>query len=77
VEDVQEIVARNLRLARQAAGVSQEALADAAEVDRTYVSGIERGQRNPTIVVLAKLAAALGTTASALLVGSTGAKGRD
>ena len=60
VENVREIVARNLRLARQQAGLSQETLAELASVDRTYVSGIERGQRNPSITVLAKFANALG-----------------
>lgn len=67
MENVKEIVARNLRLARQKAGISQEALADLADVDRTYVSGIERGKRNPTITILAKFADALGTTTAVLL----------
>lgn len=70
--DIQETLARNLRLARQRAGVSQEALAEMAGIDRTYVSGIERGVRNPTITVVAKFAAALATTASALLEEANG-----
>ncbi len=70
--DIQETLARNLRLARQRAGVSQEALAEMAGIDRTYVSGIERGVRNPTITVVAKFAAALATTASALLEDGNG-----
>lgn len=56
-----------MRLARQRKGVSQEALADLAGVDRTYVSGIERQVRNPTITIVAKLAAALDCTTSDLL----------
>lgn len=71
VEKVQEILARNMRLARQRKGMSQEALADLAGVDRTYVSGIERQVRNPTITVVAKLAAALGCTTSDLLQASS------
>lgn len=67
MQTIQDILARNLRLARQRVGVSQEELADRAGVDRTYVSGIERGVRNPTIGIVARLAAELGTTASALL----------
>ena len=67
MQDVRQIVARNLRVARHKAGISQEALADLADVDRTYVSGVERGARNPTIVIVAKFANALGTTAAALL----------
>jgi transcriptional regulator with XRE-family HTH domain len=67
MEDVRAILARNLRLARARVGVSQEELASRAEVDRTYVSGIERGVRNPTVTIVARLAAELQTTASALL----------
>lgn len=67
MQTIQDILARNLRLARQRVGVSQEELADRAGVDRTYVSGIERGVRNPTIGIVARLAAELGTTVSALL----------
>jgi transcriptional regulator with XRE-family HTH domain len=45
-------------------------LAYEAEVDRTYVSQVERGQRNLTISVLARIAKALKTTADALLISS-------
>ena len=74
MEDVHANLARNLRLARARVGVSQEELADLAGIDRTYVSGIERGIRNPTIGIVAKLAAELDTTASELL--AKGAKSR-
>lgn len=67
MEDVRSILARNLRLARQKAGISQEELADLAGVDRTYVSGIERGLRNPSIEIVARFAVTLGTTTSSLL----------
>ena len=67
MEDARHILATNLRLARVALGMSQEDLAAAAGIDRTYVSGIERGVRNPTITVLARFAYALGTTSAALL----------
>jgi transcriptional regulator with XRE-family HTH domain len=62
------VVAQNVRALRKAAGLSQEELAHEAGVDRTYVSQVERRQRNVTIVVLARLAKALGTTADQLLV---------
>jgi transcriptional regulator with XRE-family HTH domain len=75
MDSIQDILARNLRLARQRAEVSQEELADRAGVDRTYVSGIERGVRNPTIAIVARLAAQLGTTAAALLEHPGAAKG--
>jgi len=44
---------------REAAGLSQEALAFECWLHRTYVSGVERGVRNPTVVVLERLAAPL------------------
>ena len=45
---------------RVARGVSQEILALDAQIDRTYVSRLERGMENPTVVVLDRLVAALG-----------------
>lgn len=56
----QALVARNLRRLRVGRGVSQEALAVDASIDRTYVSRLERGLENPTVAVLEKLAGALG-----------------
>jgi transcriptional regulator with XRE-family HTH domain len=53
------VVAKNVRALREAAGLSQEELAFEAGVDRTYISQIERRQKNITITVLAKIAAAL------------------
>lgn len=52
-------VARNLRRLRVARGVSQEALAVDAAIDRTYVSRLERGLENPTVAVLERIAKAL------------------
>lgn len=57
--DARALVARNLRKLRVRKDLSQEALAIDAKVDRTYVSRLERGLENPTVVVLEKLAAAL------------------
>jgi DNA-binding XRE family transcriptional regulator len=62
---VQTIVARNLRRLRVEQGVSQEALAVDAKVDRTYVSRLERAIENPTILVLERLAKALGSDVAA------------
>ena len=67
MENVRQTLAKNMRLARLAAGFSQEELAHRAKVDRTYVSGIERSVRNPTITVVAKFARELNTTAGELL----------
>ncbi len=70
--DVRVRVGRNLRRYRLAKGVSQEELADLCELDRTYVSGIERGLRNPTVVVLERLAGVLGIAPGLLLEEDTG-----
>jgi transcriptional regulator with XRE-family HTH domain len=60
-------VAENVRKRRKAAGFSQEELGFEAGLDRTYISQVERKQRNVTIVVLARLAGALKTTPAQLL----------
>jgi len=48
-----------IRERRKELGLSQEALAGEAALDRTYVGGLERGERNPTLRVLWRLSAAL------------------
>lgn len=58
--DTRKLVAWNLRRLRVKQGLAQEALAVDAEIDRTYVSRLERGMENPTVVVLDRLAKALG-----------------
>ncbi len=57
-----------LREQRQARELSQEQLALSADVDRTFVSQMERGIRQPTITTLLKLASALGIQPSTLIV---------
>jgi transcriptional regulator with XRE-family HTH domain len=56
-----------LREHRQRAGLSQEKLAAKAGIDRTYVGGAERGERNVALVNIVRLAEALGTTPAELL----------
>lgn len=63
-----DVVAEAVRKARKGLGLSQEDLALEAGLDRTYVSQVERGTRNCTIIVLARLAKALKTTPDRLLV---------
>lgn len=48
-----------VRRARQARGLSQEEFADQVGVHRTYIGGIERGERNPTLTMINKIAAGL------------------
>lgn len=57
--DVRRRLAVNVKKLRKERGWSQEALADEAGLDRTYVSGIERVVRNPTVTVVERLALAL------------------
>lgn len=62
-----EIFAKALRHYRDLAGLSQESLASAASLDRTYISQLERGRKSPTLNTLTKLADCLGTTVQHLL----------
>jgi transcriptional regulator with XRE-family HTH domain len=55
----QAVVARNIRRLRVRLGLSQEALAVDAGIDRTYVSRLERGLENPSVAILERLAGAL------------------
>ncbi|CAN7639578.1 helix-turn-helix transcriptional regulator [Ensifer adhaerens] len=65
--DIRETFARNLRLARQERGLSQEELAHLADIDRTYVSSLERCVYSPSIEVLDRLAKALNVEAADLI----------
>lgn len=58
--DVRQRVGLNLQELRRRKGFSQEELAHRAEVHQTYLSGVERGRRNASVMVLARIAAALG-----------------
>ena len=58
---------KQVREERGKLGISQEELADLAGVHRTYIGGIERGERNPTLITIYKIAAALGIQPSRLL----------
>lgn len=55
-----------VRRARTAAGLTQEELADRAGLDRSYIGGVERGDRNPTLSVIEKIAEGLGITLAEL-----------
>jgi transcriptional regulator with XRE-family HTH domain len=65
--DLQRAVGRNLRAYREAKGLSQEAFADELCVHRTYMGGIERGERNLTLKSLERLANRLDLDPLALL----------
>ena len=65
--DVRRRLGLNLKRLREEQGFSQEGFADHCGLHRTYISGIERGVRNPTVLVLDKIAKALRVRAGALL----------
>lgn len=60
---------QRVRKFRERSGVSQEELAHQADLDRTYVGGVERGERNLGTLNLLRIAAALNVSASTLLTG--------
>ena len=62
----------NVRKQREARGLTQEALAEKADLDQTYISGIERGIRNPSVLSIAKIAKALAVSLSQLTNGIRG-----
>jgi len=66
-----ERFARNLRAARHAAGLSQEALGDACDLHRTEISLLERGGREPRLGTIIRLARALEVKPAVLLDGIT------
>ena len=74
--NIREVFARNLRKARNVKGLSQEALAYEAGVDRTYISALERGVYSATIDMVGKLAAVLEIEPSALLERQTKSRAR-
>lgn len=68
--DIRHHLGRNVRRLRELKGLSQEQFAFEANIHRTYISDIERGARNPTIMIVEKLADALGVPAADLLLAS-------
>lgn len=58
--DIRHLVGRNLRRIRQEKSLTQEDLAARSGISQQYISGLERGCRNPTVLSLFELASALG-----------------
>ncbi|MGH7889502.1 MAG: helix-turn-helix domain-containing protein [Thermodesulfobacteriota bacterium] len=67
MEAITKKIAQVIRERRKRVGLSQEELAEKADIDRTYVSLIERGKVNMTVVVVAKIAKALGVSLSSII----------
>jgi len=63
---IQSLFGAHIKKLRMQSGLSQEAFADQCGLDRTYISGIERGVRNPTLAVISVLAKGLDVPLKAL-----------
>jgi len=77
--DMRRLVGRNVRRVRQSKGLTQEQFADKSGFSQQYISGLEQGRRNPTVVTLYELARALGVSHVELILpddGSYPTKGR-
>ena len=72
MDDWRAVVGRNVYRFRKTAGLTQEQLAFEAKIDLTYVGGIERGRRNPSVQVLARIAIALNVEPADLLKRANG-----
>jgi transcriptional regulator with XRE-family HTH domain len=75
MQDWRKIVGTNVRRLRRARGLTQEQLAFESEIDLTYVGGIERGKKNPSLMVMARIASALNVELSDLLDATRTARG--
>jgi len=60
--DMRRLVGQNVKRIRQENGLTQEQFADASGFSQQYISSLENGRRNPTIVTLYELASALGVS---------------
>jgi transcriptional regulator with XRE-family HTH domain len=60
--DMRKLVGRNFARLRQAKGLTQEQIAARSGFSQQYLSGLERGERNPTVITLFELAQALGVS---------------
>ena len=60
--DMRELVGRNVKRLRQEKGLTQEQLAELSDFSQQYISGLEQGRRNPTIVTIYELATVLGVS---------------
>jgi transcriptional regulator with XRE-family HTH domain len=66
--DMRKLVGRNFGRFRRARGFTQESFAEASGFTQQYISGLETGRRNPTVVTLFELASALGVSHVDLVV---------
>jgi transcriptional regulator with XRE-family HTH domain len=67
MRDWRAVLGKNVRRFRRQRKLTQEELAFEAEIDLTYMGGIERGKRNPSLLVMARIAEALSVPLTKLL----------
>ena len=67
MEDWRSIIGQNVRKHRKARALTQEQLAHDVGLDLTYIGGIERGRRNPTLLVIVRIAVVLNVEVEQLL----------
>jgi transcriptional regulator with XRE-family HTH domain len=60
--DMRKLVGKNVKRIREKKGLTQERLAEISGFSQQYISGVEQGRRNPTIITLYELAASLGVS---------------
>jgi len=65
--DMRSLVGQNVRRIREKKGLTQEEFAERSGFSQQYISGLERGQRNPTVITVYELATALGVSHMDLL----------
>jgi transcriptional regulator with XRE-family HTH domain len=66
-KDIRKILGNNIKLLRGKLKISQEELAFMTGLHRTYIGGVERGERNPSILIIDKIAKALDVSISDLV----------
>jgi transcriptional regulator with XRE-family HTH domain len=74
--DMRKLVGRDLKRIREGKGLTQEQLADACGYSQQYLSGVEQGHRNPTIITLYEIAQALGASHVDLVKSERGRQGK-
>jgi transcriptional regulator with XRE-family HTH domain len=67
MQDLRAILGKNVRRYRQQKKLTQEELAFEAKIDLTYLGGIERGKRNPSLLVIVRIANALSVSIGKLV----------
>jgi transcriptional regulator with XRE-family HTH domain len=65
--DMRRLVGRNVRRRREKKGLTQEQFADISGFSQQYISSLERGRRNPTVITLYEISTALGVSPRDLL----------